>query len=99
MAMVQVALWLSNKLGSPIIMVSASLQRILVVNCSWPKLSINLVFNKPMRALAGDNATGFNSLSAANGVTLSWLVDSGAGESQLPIDTSTGQWLTQGFKH
>ncbi|NMP31731.1 zinc carboxypeptidase [Thalassotalea sp. M1531] len=60
---------------------------------------LSLVFNKPMRAIEGDNTVDFNSSSQANGMGLAWLLDTGSGESDIAIDTSEGQWLTSGFNH
>ena len=56
------------------------------------------IFNKPMRQLDNDQVSNFAGLSTVSGINLEWQIKSADNLEPHAIDTSSGQWLTNGFK-
>lgn len=67
----------------------------LIANTEY---QLTITFNKPMRQLNGNQVTNFGQLSNAVGINLSWLIRTESGDTTTDISTSSGTWLTQGFK-
>lgn len=77
--------------------------RVLQVSNPGPLLGdtayvAKLIFNKPMRAIANNQAANFGNLSGSNGVTARLIGQSNSSDVEYDLDMSQGNWLvTQGF--
>jgi len=77
-------------------------QRSLVKNTESELLADNtyelkLVFNKPMRAIENGEVVDFSNLSEILGIDLALRVKTSTQDTNIDIDTSTGQWLTESY--